>query len=199
MASAPLWRTAWRAAPRAAGEQIFEKMLSGMYLGPIAREVLLDLNDAAPFLTATARAALEADATITTEKLSYIDSSRSAVVAKTICGVCIVSSRLTPLPSPLASCSVPGLERVREVAATVFKGEAVSDQALAIMKEVCQLIGLRSAKLAAAGAPSQTNTRSEGRQCGVSLLLMPPTLCLRRRVRGDAEDGIQLRPHRCGR
>lgn len=44
----------------------------------------------------------------------------------------------------------PGLAKARETARAVFGGD-VSEQALSVVREVCGLVGLRSARLAAAG------------------------------------------------
>lgn len=70
--------------------------------------------------------------------LGFLDVSRGRVDARNA-----ALARLSRRRSP-------GLEKAREAARAVFGGD-VSEQALGIVREVCGLVGLRSARLAAAG------------------------------------------------
>lgn len=102
------------------GEQIFEKLLSGMYLGRIAKEVLLELDAAERFLEPTSRDALAA-ADFSTSTLSAIDMDSSE-----------------------------GLAAARGLVGGLL-GREPSAGELSTVKEVCHLVALRSARLAAAG------------------------------------------------
>jgi hypothetical protein len=106
------------------GQQAFEKLVAGMYLGRIAGLTLLQVDAETPggarLLTDAQRARLQADDGLT-----------------------------TPLLSTVANDTSPGTEQARAALAAAL-GEPLSDDALHTISEICRLVTRRAARLSAA-------------------------------------------------
>ena len=107
------------------GQQAFEKLIAGMYLGRIAQLTLLQVDaetagDSARLLTDGQRARLHADGAFT-----------------------------TPLLSTVANDESPGGDQARAALASAL-GEPLSEATLHTVTEVCRLVTRRAARLSAA-------------------------------------------------
>ena len=146
------------------GQQAFEKLVAGMYLGRIAGLTLLQVDaempDTARLLTDAQRARLQADDGLT-----------------------------TPLLSTVANDTSPGGGQARAALAAAL-GEPLSDDVLHAISEVCRLVTRRAARLSAAaivgvlehcgagtGAPRDVPTVAvDGGACHAMTWLRPPSL-----------------------
>jgi hexokinase len=135
------------------GQQTFEKMISGLYLGRVAMHTLLhaDAEAAQPALDAAARAALSKPDAFTAPLVSAVDSDRRAPCARCACTHAPRGATLTARDCVAAACcSSPELSEA-STALTKALGVQLSREALALTKEVCHLVTRRAARLSAAG------------------------------------------------
>ncbi|CAO3595126.1 unnamed protein product [Absidia cylindrospora] len=123
--------------------QIFEKLISGMYLGEIARNVITDMMD---------------------RNLLFCQPGQNTD---------IISGHYqfeTSFMSAIESDDSPDLATIREILDTNLNLTKVDDVELRIVKRICELVGTRAARLAAAaiaGIALHTKVDRKGADIGI--------------------------------
>lgn len=109
--------------------QIFEKMVSGMYLGEIVRNILLDMMDREILFGPVDN---QFDGMSWSKELSRHYAFETAYM------------------SAIEADGTPGLERTRDLLDLNLNLPKVTEQECRVIKRVCELVGTRAAHLAAA-------------------------------------------------
>ncbi|KAG0175435.1 glucokinase [Apophysomyces sp. BC1034] len=128
--------------------QIFEKLISGMYLGEIARNVITDMMDREILFKPNGR---------------YNSQSWSKEISRQW-------AFETAFMSNIEEDSTPDLSRTQEVLDSNFNLQGLTLPELRIIKKVCELVGTRAAKLAAtaiAGIVRHCNVDESGVDIGI--------------------------------
>ncbi|KAI8817341.1 hexokinase-domain-containing protein [Fimicolochytrium jonesii] len=122
------------------GKQIFEKMISGMYLGEIVRYILIDLVSTGELFKGTSSKPLQVPYKFETAYMSRIERDHSLELSDTK----VV------------------LEDIMEIPAT-----SVQDRR--VVKHVCELVGIRAARLSAAGVAAIITKMNRFDACTVAI------------------------------
>lgn len=128
--------------------QIFEKLISGMYLGEIARNVITDMMDREILFKPNGR---------------YNSQSWCKEISKQW-------AFETAFMSNIEEDATPDLSRTREVLDSNFNLQDLTLPELRIIKKVCELVGTRAARLAAAaiaGIVKHCGVDEEGVDIGI--------------------------------
>ncbi|RKP11284.1 hexokinase-domain-containing protein [Piptocephalis cylindrospora] len=115
------------------GKQLFEKMVSGMYLGEIVRNILVDMVDRRLIFSGNSSPELNHAYTLDTAYLSTIEADMQDL----------------------------GLLDTREVLETILNLPSPTAADIVIVKRVCELVGHRSAKLAASALSALIRQRQD--------------------------------------